>query len=145
MDLIELMLNKLDERKAKSKYELEEQTRHNQLLMRQRELWESEGASLLGRRIELKIARAEAARQLGISPGRLRRFEEGDRVKERELLKMAYENYLCYMEEFAINIRLHAEIQELRNLLSRNTVIVEVNGKRWSVPLVPTGQRRSVI
>ncbi|WP_094604497.1 hypothetical protein SPSIL_052670 [Sporomusa silvacetica DSM 10669] len=134
MCLIELMLNKIEER-----------TRQNQFQERQREVREAEGASFYSRRIKLEIVCAEVARQLGISPGRVRRFEKGDRVRDPELLKMAYENYLCYVEQYEINICLQTEIQNLRNILSRNTIICEVNGRRWEVPIAASGHRRSVI
>jgi len=139
MDLIELAAEKADERKRKTMRELEEQ----QFL---KNLRNAEVAPLVERRIKAGIpSHSYIAKALGVSSARIKRLELGETVKDRKLLLNAYDYFLSYMEENSINIGLRKEFRDIQSVLSRNTVILELNGQRFELPIMSDRRKRSVI
>lgn len=132
MDLVEMAIMQAERRKAQQR-----------LIESRRSQWYEEGAVLKERRLNLGLTATYVARRLGIDVKRLRRLEQGEPVKQAFLLRKSYENVLDYQDAMLRNEHLTAELLNLRSQ-QRHSVIVEVDGYRWSVP---QGQmpRRSVI
>ena len=137
MDLVELALMQAERRKVQQ-----------QLAERRQLQWREDGAALEERRLKLHLTATDVAMQMGISIGRLRRLESGDRVRERFLLRKSYENVLDYQEAVMANEELTAEVLKLRSQLRSSSITVEIDGYRWSIPKAPQMQpvrKRSVI
>lgn len=99
MCLVEIALMQAERRKEQQ-----------QLAERLQSQWREEGAVLRERRLKLRLTATDVAMQMGISIGRLRRLESGDRVRERFLLRKSYENVLDYQEAVMANEELTAEV-----------------------------------
>lgn len=128
-----------------------ERRKEQQQLAERRQLqWREEGAALEKRRLKLHLTASYVAMKMGVSIGRLRRLEKGERVRERDrvLLIKSCENVLDYQEAMMANEELTAEVLKLRSQLRSSSITVEIDGYRWSIPKAPqmhSVRKRSVI
>ena len=98
------------------------------------------GEALREWRLSLGVFAKQMAKDLGISPQRLRRLERGKRVREPKLLRSACDTYL---ELEALRQRyqcLQVENNQLRRVDAN--IVVQFGNKQWSLPV---DARRRVI
>lgn len=129
MDLITIYLKQEEERKRKE-----------QIMIRNKE----EGRDLRMWRKALCLTQKYVADELGIPIKAIRKIESGDIEDEYLLERRAYKILLQSEEKnYEIN-QLKREVSSVNEKLENATVILEVDGRRHSVPL-SSPRRRSVI
>lgn len=129
MDLITIYSGKQEEKK-----------RREQIMIRNKE----EGQDLRIWRSCLHLKQKYVAEQLGTTIKVIRKIESGDVDDEYLLERRAYKILLQSEERnYEIN-QLRLEVDSLNEKLEKATMIIELNGQRYTVPLSPP-RRRSVI
>ena len=89
-------------------------------------------------RLCLGLSAAYVAWEMGISVKRLQRFENGEPVRYATQIERQYERLLYSEEDREEMERLRDENNKLKSIRDHASVVVEVNGQRWTIPAPTT-------
>ena len=91
------------------------------------------GETLREWRLSLGVFAKQMAKDLGISPQRLRRLERGKRVREPKLLRSACDTYLELEALRQACRQTEKQNRQLREV--QENIVVQFEGKSWRIPV----------